>query len=120
MWTTYEIEGIGIDTIWGYFLYSYYGLPNSDSPCLTILPTQEVLSPPKLQLFPNPTNNWLQIQADDTLEFVKYKIHDVHGKLIHSDFFSNTIEIDSLTTGVYVLVLYDKLGKIFSESFVKI
>ncbi len=121
LWTTYEIEGTGVDTIWGYFLYSFYGLPNSNSPCLTILPTEEILSPPKIQLFPNPARSWLQIEIDEGQmeDFISYEIYGIDGVQIQSNDYQSKIDIESLDSGVYVLLIKDVGGQMIVNSFVK-
>jgi len=61
-------------------------------------------------LYPNPTTGVLKIQGKDTL--LNVHVHDLLGKEVLRMYSSNSIDMSSLASGVYLLKLYD--GEDFS------
>lgn len=79
----------------------------------------------RLQLFPNPTHDFLNIgyQTDETTN-IDLKIISIDGRVIYADIltgkavFSHKIDISSLQNGLYFVILNN--GKtVISEKFIK-
>lgn len=79
----------------------------------------------RLQLFPNPTSDFLNIgyQTDETTN-IDLKIISIDGRVIYADIltdksiFSHRIDISSLQNGLYFVILNN--GKtVISEKFIK-
>ena len=60
----------------------------------------------ELSAYPNPCGDVLNISQNTT--DARYFIYDLNGSLIQSDKASSTINVSSLTTGIYFFTLVDK------------
>ena len=81
-------------------------------------------SPTKFIVFPNPSQNSITIKIPlDQIEKPKYIIFNLNGQLIdNGKIMTNiqTIDISSLTTGIYLLTVYDNNGNLLdSEKIIK-
>ena len=73
----------------------------------------------KFALYPNPTKNVLNIQSD-TLEMKTAGIYDMMGRLVLTSNVTNkVIDVHSLSTGTYILLLTDTEGKNHIQKFIK-
>jgi D-alanyl-D-alanine carboxypeptidase len=70
----------------------------------------------EIVVFPNPATSSLHITAD--LTFQSLTIYNASGQLIHSQNYSNTLDISGLGSGLYYLYLDSEKGAAF-KSFVK-
>ncbi|MCG2610492.1 FG-GAP-like repeat-containing protein [Flavobacterium sp. SM15] len=69
---------------------------------------------------PNPAKEVLNIRNNTTVAFNSGQIFDLNGRLVQSSKLENsTINIQSLKTGTYIVVLRDSEGKDYSQKFVK-
>lgn len=78
----------------------------------------------KLIVFPNPSDNSITIRIPlKKIEISKYVIFNLNGQLIDNGRIMTdiqTIDISSLTTGIYLLTIYDDKGNLLaSEKIVK-
>lgn len=80
----------------------------------------EKAKPAGLLLYPNPTRDWLYIRTGDINSNYEFKVHDLQGKLLHSETTSGTHQLDvqSLPAGIY-LVQTQQNGLIQFKRFVK-
>lgn len=67
------------------------------------------------EIFPNPTNNTLNIQSQSLIENVK--IYSIQGVLI-GEYSSNEIDVSQLNSGLYFVKIYSE-GLIVSKKFIK-
>jgi len=68
-------------------------------------------------VYPNPVSNKLYIKG---IEVANYEIISTNGSIVkHGRFDNNTIDVNSLKPGFYVLKLTDRTGKLFTKKFVK-
>ena len=73
--------------------------------------TPENLSSPQFQsesfisVYPNPVSDVLVI--DGINELYDVEIFDIHGKKIMSAYKANTLKLNSLNTGIYLLKVFD-------------
>lgn len=73
----------------------------------------------EFSLFPIPTKDILNIKTD-ALTMVSGKIYDLNGKSILKATINNaSINVESLTTGTYILLLTDSNGKTYAQKFIK-
>ncbi len=71
-------------------------------------------------LYPIPTKNILNINTSDSITMVSGKIYNLEGKLIlASEMRSSSINVETLTSGTYIILLTDENGKEYSQKFVK-
>jgi hypothetical protein len=80
----------------------------------------EIIEYQKLFIYPNPTSDKLYFKSD--LNFSKFKVYDVLGKLISSGNISGTvIDVSQLQNGIYLLNLIDVKKQTTSNiKFIKI
>jgi len=60
----------------------------------------------QLKLFPNPTQEYIQVEIPDEHHYKEYLIYDINGKLIKREPFTGEIGISDLASGSYYLLLY--------------
>ena len=73
----------------------------------------------EFSLFPIPAKDLLNIKTD-SLTMVSGKIYDLNGKSILKATINNaSINVESLTTGTYILILTDNNGKTYAQKFIK-
>jgi hypothetical protein len=70
-------------------------------------------------LYPNPATDAIYLSGKD-LGKMKYKIYDVVGNLISGGTLqSNSIHVNELEAGAYLLQITDASGKPFTKRFIK-
>ena len=72
-----------------------------------------------LVIYPNPTNDVLNLNSTDNLNDAIYTVFDINGKrVLNSKLTSSTIDVSQLASGNYILRLI--IGnKIKSQKFIK-
>jgi hypothetical protein len=73
-------------------------------------------------VYPNPVKNNINITVNtmNPVEFTTAQIFDINGKMVQESAIQNqTIVVDKLATGTYILILRDTQGKDYSQKFVK-
>lgn len=73
-------------------------------------------------LYPNPVKNNINIAVNtaNPVEFASAMIFDLNGRMVQQGAIQNqTIVVDKLATGTYILKLKDSQGKEYSQKFVK-
>jgi len=78
--------------------------------------TQEILSSDRVSIFPNPTENTIQIESD--VKFYGIKIYDLSGRCIQTIDYKNKINIGLVPNGLYILELIGNEG-VFRSKIVK-
>jgi hypothetical protein len=68
-------------------------------------------------IYPNPTNGILHIDSKETI--TKIEVYDLNGRWIQSVKNSNTIQMNSLAKGTYVVTTTDKKGNTQTHKVVK-
>ncbi len=71
----------------------------------------------KIILYPNPTTGVLTIQSNTIL--VQIEIYNLLGQLVESNTNQNTIDISSVSQGIYFIKIMDENGNIGSQKVVK-
>lgn len=75
----------------------------------------------ELMIFPNPTNNYLNIATKDLSKNINFEIYNMLGQNLKSGLLTeseNIIDVSSLVNGMYILVLKDGKNKT-SNKFIK-
>jgi len=71
-------------------------------------------------IFPNPSQNYIYVNTNNTDEISTYEIYDIMGKsIISKTFKQNEVNISSLENGIYFIKLNNKNGKSLTKKFVK-
>ncbi|WP_432671590.1 FG-GAP-like repeat-containing protein [Flavobacterium sp. SM2513] len=71
-------------------------------------------------MYPNPAKNILNIKSNNAVIMTNAQVYDLAGKLIQSTRIVNdNINVESLSSGSYMLVLKDSNGKKYSRKFLK-
>jgi hypothetical protein len=71
-------------------------------------------------LYPNPTKKILNINSNNTFSFKSVSIFDLNGKIVlKAKIENNSINVQSLTSGTYIVLLIDENGKNYSSKFIK-
>lgn len=71
-------------------------------------------------IYPNPANQFIQIQGIDFNEGVRVKIISIEGKIMKDEMETqSTINVSNLNTGMYFLELTDNKGKTGVTKFIK-
>lgn len=72
-------------------------------------------------MYPNPTNDYIRFNTADATEKIKsVTIYDVTGKVVKKDTASNnSVSVQELQNGTYVIILENNLGKKHSSKFIK-
>jgi hypothetical protein len=74
----------------------------------------------EFSIFPVPAKNLLNIKSNSNLTFENAQLFDLTGKkVLDSKIENETINIESLTTGTYILLLNDNNGKPYSQKIIK-
>ncbi len=80
----------------------------------------EDFSSASFSLFPNPTKDVLNIKTNNDLIMKSAQVYDLNGKLVlQSELTSASVNVETLTTGTYILLLRDSNGKDYSQKFLK-
>jgi hypothetical protein len=78
---------------------------------------------PHFKIYPNPAGDKIFVSIDPQLTGARLEITDVGGKLLDAEILVNSdnyIELSGYKSGMYVLIIIDKTGKIvFSEKIIK-
>lgn len=93
--------------------------PSFPASCF-ITPVREI-EQTNIKVFPNPLEDILVIE-DDELSLKAFAIYDASGKKIMCNSLtsnSNTINLEELKSGFYILRLIDKKGNLFSQKLIK-
>jgi hypothetical protein len=71
-------------------------------------------------VYPNPATTSLQIKTPDNIVIKSAQVFDVTGRMIlDAPIINNTLNIATLNTGTYILVVADTTGKSYSQRFIK-
>jgi hypothetical protein len=60
----------------------------------------------KVNIYPNPTSDFINIDFDDNISF-SVKLYDIYGKLLSSYTRTNQINMGNLSEGIYLLEIKD-------------
>jgi len=73
----------------------------------------------ELSIFPIPAKHTLNIKTNE-ITLKSGQVFDLNGKLVlQADIIGDTINVEKLTTGTYILLLTDQNGKAYSQKFLK-
>lgn len=82
--------------------------------------SNDTFSTSTFSISPVPAKSFITIKAKDLTSFVSAEIYDLNGrKVADSNVENNTINIQSLATGSYILLLNDTNGKRHTQKFLK-
>ncbi|GAB3718868.1 FG-GAP-like repeat-containing protein [Flavobacterium koreense] len=74
----------------------------------------------EFSVYPNPAKNVLNIKSNDSITMKNASVYDLNGKLIlSSSIVNDSINVDSLSTGSYILILKDNNEKEYTQKFLK-
>jgi hypothetical protein len=75
----------------------------------------------QFSLYPNPANEFLNIQFNESqTHIVSAQVFDLNGKTVLSTAVNDQkVNVKSLSTGTYIILLQDAQGKRFSQKFLK-
>jgi hypothetical protein len=72
----------------------------------------------KLSIFPNPSSDFIFL--DNDVKIIDFEIYNIMGKKMNNYRFENSfIDINSLSDGVYILLIFDHLGFSTQKTFIK-
>lgn len=107
-----------------------YGIPNVPyfglgklvgSPCdtLVVSNTETIRLDETVQVFPNPTNNYLHISTK--LDLVDYRVYDISGRLVSSGQFQKEylVDINRLADGIYFLQIKTQNANMITKKIIK-
>jgi ASPIC and UnbV/FG-GAP-like repeat/Secretion system C-terminal sorting domain/FG-GAP repeat len=71
-------------------------------------------------LYPNPVNNVLNIVSKADIVMKSAQVFDLTGRsIIKAELINPTLNVDTLSSGTYILVLKDDAGNDYSQKFIK-
>lgn len=71
-------------------------------------------------LYPVPAKSLLNIKTNSNLTFTKAQLFDIAGRIVlDAPVSNNSINVESLTSGTYILLLTDQNSKEYSQKFIK-
>jgi hypothetical protein len=73
-------------------------------------------------VYPNPVKNTINIAINtaNPVEFVTAQVYDLSGRMVHQTPVNNqTVTVNHLAKGTYILMLRDSNGKDYSQKFIK-
>jgi hypothetical protein len=71
-------------------------------------------------LYPNPAKHILNIKSNENIKMQYAQVYDLNGKIVlKSEIVNDTIKVDSLSAGTYIVMLRDSNGKDYSQKFIK-
>jgi hypothetical protein len=74
----------------------------------------------EFSLYPNPAQHILNIKTNNSVVISSGQIYDLEGRLLlKSNINNNSINVESLSTGTYILLLTDVNGKEYTQKFLK-
>jgi hypothetical protein len=103
-----------------YFDYNYPINTNTETSTFqTLSNTPFLKNDNKLQVFPNPSNSFINFKIKDNLMIQRLTIYDKLGKIILTDITSNFgYNIENLKSGVYIIEVTTEVGKLYNK-FIK-
>lgn len=130
---TTVVNGLQFNTpmIINYDLGKLYliGLTNYDNVRLyrfnlsSVLSTNEIINKKgQIKIYPNPASNFVSIQIlENTIENFEYKIVDLTGRIVKNgnSKFNEQINIESLTSGNYIIQIETESGEKFTQKLIK-
>ena len=79
----------------------------------------ELLNEDRIMVYPNPTNNLLNIQISDyNIQIKKVRFMDVFGKVIYSNTNTNIIDVGNFSKGLYFLSLETNTGQLINKKII--
>ncbi|WP_309841560.1 T9SS type A sorting domain-containing protein [Chryseobacterium sp. SLBN-27] len=81
------------------------------------LATLEIATNKELQLYPNPAVNIVSISSE--LKISSIEVFEISGKKIFSVKNAHSIDVSSLTSGMYILIAETNDVKRFKKTFIK-
>lgn len=89
-----------------------------------IVNVEQKLIAKQINIFPNPTENFLQIEVPDFTSSGQYRIllYDISGKMILQEAISektNVINVENLVSGFYIVHLENKSEIILNRKLIK-
>lgn len=82
------------------------------------LGTEDINQVSDITISPNPTSDFLKIESNQITSIKSYTIIDLQGKIQQQDTFQSTIDVNSLSQGLYFLVLKGNQNQIV-QRFIK-
>lgn len=84
---------------------------------LTVTSIEETLSDVRMNLFPNPTSEYLNIELGNNEKDINLQLYDMSGKLIHQDVINAydtkyVLPMQSIATGKYLVQMQSEDGKL--------
>ena len=74
----------------------------------------------ELSIFPVPAKNILNIKTNSNISLISAEIFDLQGRLVQKSNIENeSINVQSLTSGTYIILLSDSNNKIYTQKFTK-
>lgn len=78
----------------------------------------------KIEIYPNPTSDWLYVSNLSGIGIVKITLHDMQGKKVLSEAYQENqdkvqLDISGLQKGVYFLKIYSSKKNVFVERIIK-
>lgn len=74
----------------------------------------------EFSLYPNPAKHSLNIKYNTSIKMQSAQVYDLNGKIVlKSDIVNDSINVDDLSTGTYLIMLKDENGKNYSQKFIK-
>lgn len=71
-------------------------------------------------LYPNPAKEIINIKPANDIVFTSVKIYDLNGKLVSNPIINNnTVSVQNLSIGTYIMLLTDANAKDYSQKFIK-
>jgi hypothetical protein len=71
-------------------------------------------------LYPNPAQDFVTLKSSTTSSIVSVEIFDLNGrKVLTSDVVKETISVQSLSVGTYLLLAKDSDGNLSTQKFIK-
>ncbi len=84
---------------------------------LTVTSIEETLADIRLNLYPNPTSEYLNIELGNNEEDINLQVYDMSGKLIHKDVINAydtkyVLPMQSVASGQYLVQMQSENGKL--------
>jgi len=84
---------------------------------LTVTSIEETLADIRLNLYPNPTSEYLNIELGNNEEDINLQLYDMSGKLIHKDVINAydtkyVLPMQSVASGQYLVQMQSENGKL--------
>ncbi len=80
----------------------------------------QTISKTAFTVYPNPVKNILNISSNESLSMLDVEVYDLTGKLfLATSLVNNSINVETLSAGSYILILKDDNGKKFVHKFLK-